>query len=89
MSMVDRVAAAICLADLPDHTWDEIDPQWQAKYRGWARLAIEAMREPTDAMLDAMPRLVSTADVGREIWHNAIDAALAVVDSSTDAGKPK
>lgn len=43
--------------DLPDATYDGLTPDWQAAYRGYARAAIaavvEALREPSEAMMQA------------------------------------
>ena len=79
-SMIERVAQAIYAVEdnkvkFPGSTWqkmtledDEEDIQWL--YREYARAALEAMREPTDAMLDA-------AEIGDHEWRLAIDAALS------------
>lgn len=64
MSMIEKVAKAIALRD----TTDEF---------AMARAAIEAMREPTEAMIEF--GFNQTGD-GREnvkaAWHSMIDAAL-------------
>jgi hypothetical protein len=57
MEMVERVARAICKADGRDPDSDFTSgnatfPAWQA-YQSRARAAIEAMREPTEAMIEA------------------------------------
>lgn len=70
--MVERVARAMCKARRrdPDRCRPEGQPQWM-KYRREARAAIEAMRKPTDEMLDTL----STG----ETWDRylmMIDAAL-------------
>lgn len=69
--MVDRVARA--LAEVDGATADYFD---------LARAAIEAMREPTDAMVQAAMPLAFTARVSqRELWDKMIDAALGKVDA--------
>lgn len=46
MTMIERVARAICKSQTQtDRTWEAFLPE--------ATAAIEAMREPTDAMVDA------------------------------------
>jgi hypothetical protein len=79
--MVERVARAIFEAEYTGGEGDEY--RWersQDAYRVQARAAIEAMREPTDAMRDAM-RLANTNIAGGYGgpggWEAAIDAALA------------
>jgi len=57
-TMVERVARAICEKSwIAKHSSDEsrkaaIDANWH-EFEDIARAAIEAMREPTDAMVDA------------------------------------
>ena len=74
MNMIERVAQAMADAD---------DIPGTTHYEGMARAAIEAMREPTKAMLDA--GWEAPADVGldgllsesmRSSWCAMIDAAL-------------
>lgn len=74
--MIERVARAICKADGqdPDHEGELTDEgtfQWQS-YVTDARAAIEAMREPTKAMIAAC---YPDEDAGL-IWRDMIDAAL-------------
>lgn len=68
--MVERVAAAIA------NYWLEIGFDPSLPDEGAARAAIQAMREPTDAMKIAA--LDATFDVGDVpiIWQAMIDAAL-------------
>lgn len=80
--MVDRVAKALSIADgmHPDAcSNDEAEiPMWTL-YVDDARAAIEAMREPTKAMLDELDlanRGWGTTDHSREIWQSVIDIAL-------------
>jgi hypothetical protein len=54
--MIERVARALCRADNcdPDHeSSDPIDAGLWTRYEPDARTAIEAMREPTEAMWEA------------------------------------
>lgn len=61
--MVEKVARAICRASGEDpYAWDSI-----------ARAAIEAMREPSEAMVAVC---FSDGDAG-PIWRDMINAALA------------
>ena len=75
MSMIERVACAMCAADSGSQ---EVDVHL---YLDMAAAAIEAMREPTEAMLKAAPSpypltnwqtMIDTALVGGEI-HEQID----------------
>lgn len=95
--MIERVARALCAAD--DLNWEEqADPQTsgsgdnnQAAYLHAARAAIEAMRDPTDAMIAAGiaqanictdDQTASAACVPEHAWPAMIDAALAVSEST-------
>jgi len=74
--MVERVARAIAnnlgpLGDLRYYMSDE-------EAMSAARAAIEAMREPTDAMWDAGPVINDPNDYGpQDVWDAMINAALA------------
>lgn len=84
--MVDRVARAIYLSPLGGHDdpsaprWDELRESHKDGFRDNARAAIEAMRLPTEAMVDA----ADTKDIetcqycasGQEHWQAMIDQAL-------------
>ena len=80
--MVERVARAMCAAAEDDWDWSVfyiVDANDTAEtgrevYRDMARATIEAMREPTDAMLLADPR--REMDLSEESWEAMIDAAL-------------
>ena len=83
--VVERVARAIKAKSANEYAgWDEL-----------ARAAIEAMREPTEAMLRAIhdgPLLADDHEMSEQqrawiadIWSTGIDAALA--DASPDIGK--
>ena len=76
-SMIERVARAICKSQTQtDRTWEAFLPE--------ATAAIEAMREPTDAMVMAAEWAEpeyreDDMDVGatyKAEWRAAIDAAL-------------
>lgn len=72
--IVERVARAIeAKMFAPDEL--PLDAALHAKYRDTARAAIAAMREPTDAMMNAGPGFVHIA-IKAEIWQAMIDAAL-------------
>lgn len=77
-TMVEKVAKAICEsleADIYDHLPER--GIVKAAYRQQARAAIEAMREPDDAMRLASKRYKRTAKVysGPECYRQMIDAA--------------
>ena len=69
--MIQRVARA--LAQLEGH---ENLPTLQSAYEQRARVAIEAMREPTEAMLDAGPRSLGGCWPDDPCWSRMISAAL-------------
>lgn len=56
--MIERVARALYRKDAPfvgqwQDAWEEISPQLREAFYAYARHAIEAMREPTYAMIGA------------------------------------
>lgn len=55
MTMIERVARAISNADVAnaEDGWEQNPPVTKEDYRKMARAAIEALREPTAAMLAA------------------------------------
>lgn len=61
-------------------TFDDLPKSYQDKCRAEARLAIQAMRDPTGAMIAAGERVMldNNEQAGYElrIWHAMIDAAL-------------
>ena len=87
--MVERVARALFAYDIEHHsmqitgarTWEAHEKRHPA-YRGLARAAIEAMRDPTPAMEDA-PQMELDDESGllewpgpNATWFAMIDAAL-------------
>lgn len=80
--MIERVARALCKADGcdPDHeSPDQIDAgiKLWTRYVRDARAAIEAMREPTEAMSEAVKPLgLCRTEDAAEIYRAMIDAAL-------------
>ncbi|RVI91811.1 hypothetical protein [Sinorhizobium meliloti] len=90
-TMLHKVAAAIAAVDLSDAPDDPtfdfyaLTEEVADIYYGIARAAIEAMMEPTDAMLDAVadeedrrgiPSGVIGALIAEEAWPLMIQAAL-------------
>jgi len=77
-AMVDRVARAIGVREA--EIMLGAPPGVCADTRELARAAIAAMREPTDAMVDAAVEFTSDAPTGRRqsvrVWQAMIDAAL-------------
>lgn len=87
MSMVERVARALCEAAEED--WDAssnletangCEPQEARDYwRMLARAAIAAMREPTGSIMSAIADTspgYTMAETRKRIWQAGIDAAL-------------
>lgn len=89
--MIDRVAKSLYARRNPQlGDWDLRPPGWKNEYRDLARVAITAMREPTDEILDsgsgasntypAMPPGFEKEPVHRfvvtQMWRAMIDAAL-------------
>lgn len=71
LTMIERIARAIS-----DAIGDDNDAI-RDYHRRIAIAAIEAMREPTDAMLAAIrPGLVDTDEFIKRDWYKMIDAAL-------------
>ena len=75
MTVVDRVARALATHyGVPSGDW--------VMLKGAARVAIEAMREPDDKMVDALiawhqfPNKRPFRDAVRQDWPRVIDAAL-------------
>lgn len=72
-TMIERVAWALRKSEFP------CDRGWSV-YTHQARTAIEAMREPTDGMIEAVYRsyfwMDDAASDIRDAWSYAIDAAL-------------
>lgn len=72
-SMIEKVARAISLSQTQTET------MWQA-FLPEARAAIEAMREPTEAMIESaipiVPDCGSPHNYPEPIWQEVIDAAL-------------
>jgi hypothetical protein len=80
MMMVERVAHALS----EEADWDGVMPHRQARYRRQAWLAILAMREPTEEMMqDGRGMFADRVDINwagdsdpaRDIWQAMIDAA--------------
>lgn len=72
MNMVERVARAMALANWPD------DSRWK-NYEKSARAAIEAMREPTEAMVDAA---YANMDKNRYEQGNPASDYAAMIDAA-------
>jgi hypothetical protein len=71
--MIERVARALCGHDgLPENTMLEGKPMWMS-FIPEAKVAITAMRIPTEAMIKVPGAL---PDENRYAWQNMIDVAL-------------
>lgn len=68
-TMLDRVARAIADADMEDYEGAE------QLYNAKARAALAAMRDPTDAMMDAINEHAGSI-APEYAYRDAIDAAL-------------
>lgn len=89
MDMVEKVARALCVKHYSERfqkpvTDDHVAINVDANYRLFldeARVAIEAMREPTDGMADQGDRECGEYGCSemrmKYIWRSMIDAALA------------
>jgi hypothetical protein len=80
MDMIEKVASALAVYggyDIPALKANRYhDPEGTWEYHtGLARAAIEAMREPTEAMLDVRPFGLSVTNA-RETWGAMMSAAL-------------
>lgn len=69
--MIERVAAAIDGASQPPGQKD-----YKIMMENAAKAAIEAMREPTQGVLDCRPPFMTVVDA-RAMWQTMIDAALS------------
>lgn len=76
-----EVFKAFCGMEYGEHSGDEFTPPHDGLYDGFisaaglAKAALEAMREPTEAVGDALDRV--PGGWGRGAWAEGIDAALA------------
>ncbi len=70
--MVERVAQAIWSARHPGLAWTSVPCVIKRSYRSGARAAIQAMREPTEEMIQAAWAEVLPGHV----WRAMIDTAL-------------
>jgi hypothetical protein len=74
--MVEKVAKAMHRVDaLIQPSWESLEGE-QEDYREYARAAIAAMREPTEAMIRAMCGSDVLAENAKRDWQSAIDEAL-------------
>jgi hypothetical protein len=76
--MIERVAKTIFLKNNPELNWDDYRLQFPRLAYKRVRDVIEAMREPTEAMMEAgiMASRIWCCGVA-DIWEKMIDAALA------------
>jgi hypothetical protein len=76
MTMIERVARATHNHSREHaNSWDELLPYYHNKYRQDARAAIAAMREPTEAMINAGDRTDHDVEAAT-VWQAMIDEAL-------------
>ena len=72
--MTERVARALSGADEPDGIeWYGQNPRY---WTSLARAAIEAMREPSEAMINAAPDLRDVDFYPTDVWRAMVEAAL-------------
>jgi len=83
MTKVEGVAKAIAARDLDEgdgfYDWFALTEEVTDKYLAMARAAIDAMREPTEAMVNAGYDVGYSPDPlpTDEVWRAMIDAALS------------
>jgi hypothetical protein len=79
MNTVEKVARAI--SETRDLCWDQYSPELKATYKAMARAAIAAMREPSEAMVEAAGcapvKSYAWQDGVKASWEAMLDAALA------------
>lgn len=75
--MVERVARAMGTARIAGVAWDEYAPEVCDDLFAMAHIAIEAMREPTEAMMLAASRTEYTASDGHGCWTEWVDREVA------------
>jgi len=71
--MVERIAKTLAEYGKQSPWWNSLSRQSKDRFRGQARAAIEAMREPTEEMWDAG---ADAAEHNQGPWEAMIDAAL-------------
>ena len=86
-SMIERVARAICVAAglEPDRKGNETEYRWQ-EFVAEARDAIESMRHPTPAMIEAGEYADSEGNAtgnATRIWDDRRGASLAITHQHT------
>ena len=85
--MIERVALAIANAkrakhDIPPCRWEHLTDEAKTEYVGYARAAIEAMREPTDEIVsrawgdETNKNFEKDEDLFLCAWQLMIDEAL-------------
>ena len=70
--MIEQVAKAIHARNDHGSTWSDLDIYSKNEYREDARAAIEAMREPSQGVLDCRPPFMSVSDA-KAMWRTMID----------------
>ncbi|MBN9504970.1 MAG: hypothetical protein J0I69_02995 [Altererythrobacter sp.] len=76
MTPLERAARALCSLDgNPENATMEGKPLWQ-DYLPEARAVLEAIREPSDAMLEVDARRPDGSFYPEDHWRAMIDAAL-------------
>jgi hypothetical protein len=88
MDMIERVARALFAVEWDSKSSDPWEGAYADEREAWlqsARAAIEAMRDPTDAMKDAgdLPTYQWVDDVASNVWGRMIDAALSEGSDAT------
>lgn len=77
--MVERVAAAMAVCGQSHTSWDQCADNFKDEMRRKARAAIEAMREPTPEIIEALERLLDIqghSHTPKESWALLVDEAL-------------
>lgn len=91
MTMIERVARALLAVDYPDDVGGEMEYLWWDRhgetYLRYARAAIEAMREPTEAMIAAIRSAAIDSIYSDGIGHSDLEegAEIVIVSAMIDA----
>jgi hypothetical protein len=80
MTPLARAARALVLKESGTDSFDALEPELQEQVIESVKAVLEAIREPSDAMLDAGDHLIVLRGEGVQpisVYHTMIDAAIA------------
>lgn len=90
MDMIERVARAmfdVCSVDGVTLPWEKVDQGKRDLHMEWATAAIEAMREPTEAMVEAGEKYIRAGRLAEEKYKAMINAALKEHEGANADGR--